>query len=76
MSDVIVPLIEHIIGELVLLEHHDPLHPVDLCINPFVHHHISNLLLSHLLADSHQLRQSGQSDSLVVLLDDSDVVLD
>ncbi len=76
VSDVVVPVIQHIICELVLLEINDSNHSVDLGLNPLIDDHVSDFLLSEFLTDPDQLTQSLQSDPAVVLLDDSDVVLD
>mmetsp|Transcript_14936 Transcript_14936/g.14522 ORF Transcript_14936/g.14522 Transcript_14936/m.14522 type:complete len:227 (-) Transcript_14936:337-1017(-) len=73
---VVVPIIQHIICELALLKHHYPLHPIYLGMETIVDHHISNLGLSSVYSHSDQVGQSGQLHSAVILLNDSDIMLD
>ena len=67
-SDIVVPVVQYVIGELALQEHDDPLHPVDLRSQPLVHDHIPDLHLSSLHADPDQRREPVQSDPAIVLL--------
>lgn len=75
VSDIVVPVIEHVIALLVLQEAHNALQSVDLGCDSFVHDHVSNFLLSQVNTHSYYLSQTSKSDPAVVLLDDSDVVL-
>ena len=73
--NVVVPLIENVISGLIFQEYYKALHSINLSENTPIHDHIGKLQLCSLDTHSYQLTKSVQSDSRVVLLNHSDIML-
>ena len=74
---VTVPRVQPLVSELLpLIDRHNACKSINLRPNPAVDDHISQLVLSALDGDSHELTHPSQRDSAVVALNDAQVVLD
>lgn len=75
--DVPVPVIKHTFSVLVLLfESYLPSKSVDFGLNPVINHHVANLLFGSVLWHTDESGQRRNIDFAIVLLDNSEIMLD
>ena len=75
LPDVIIPFVQCIVCELLLLEKHDAAGPVDLSEDPLVNDHVTDLCFCTLLRHTNQVGKTVKIDLAVVFLNNPDVML-
>ena len=75
--DILIPILKCAFGSFICLVESDlPLQSVDLGFNPLINDHVAKFLFRSIFWDSNEFRKSRNTDLGIVLVDNTEVVLD